>query len=444
MMKKNINNKVILGLFFLLGLMKFQAQENTQITIDEAVELALQNNANVKKAALDVQAANQKVWETIAIGLPQISGQFGYNYFLNAQEQPMPDFFYGTDNLLFLDSPVKQNISASATLSQLLFNGSYLVGLQSVKVYKLISELAKDKTDIAIKEAVHFAYTGVIVLDENLKTLEENRKISDKNLHDISEIYKVGLGEEQSVEQMQYNHSSLLVAINNAQQTRKTLLNSLKHLIGKPLSENLKLTTSLEKIIEKSSILQDENADLTNHIDLKLAENEVKSYELQLKNEKSKALPTVAAFLSGSINSYDKEFKLNDLIWHGTTIVGLSVELPIFSSFARKSRVEQAKINLEKALINKSETEINLQQQAQAKTIEYQNALATYNNTKELIRLSERIFNKQQTKFYEGIGSSFDLSQAERQKYDAQNQYIQAAFNLVQTKIALDKAIGKL
>ncbi len=444
MMKKNINNKVILGLFFLLGLMKFQAQENTQITIDEAVELALQNNANVKKAALDVQAANQKVWETIAIGLPQISGQFGYNYFLNAQEQPMPDFFYGTDNLLFLDSPVKQNMSASATLSQLLFNGSYIIGLQSVKVYKLISELAKDKTDIAIKEAVHFSYTGVIVLDENLKILEENRKISDKNLHDISEIYKVGLGEEQSVEQMQYNHSSLLVAINNAQQTRKTLLNSLKHLIGKPLNENLKLTTSLEKIIEKSTILQDENTDLTNHIDLKLAENEVKSYELQLKNEKSKALPTVAAFLNGSINSYDKEFTLNDLTWHGTTIVGLSVEVPIFSSFARKSKVEQAKINLEKALINKSETEINLQQQAQAKTIEYQNALATYNNTKELIRLSERIFNKQQTKFYEGIGSSFDLSQAEKQKYDAQNQYIQAAFNLVQSKIALDKAIGKL
>jgi len=441
------NNFLIV--LFLISII-LSSQEKSRYSLQEAIDTALKNNVNIKKAAIDLKIADAKVWETKAAGLPQISGSFGYNYFLDEQEQVFPASFSGNSNatgLVTIGTGIKQSMSAGATLSQLLFNGSYLVGLQSVKVYKMISELAKQKTEKGVKEAVQYAYSSVVVADENSRILNENLKISDKNLHDISEIYKVGLGEEQSVDQMKYNHSSLNMAIKNTEESKKALLNSLKYLLGISIDSKIELSTTLDELISKNTSLVDDISEksLENHIDLKIAENEVKSNKLQVKNEQSKYLPTVAAFLTDTYSAFSDTFEWNGgKYWNNTAIVGLSVEIPIFSSFSRKSKVEQAKLNLEKSEIDQLDLKQNLVKEAQNKKIDYENALSKFNNTKELIALSDKIFKKEQIKFYEGIGNSSDLSIAEKQKYDAQSQYIDASFQLIQSKIALDKALDKL
>ena len=173
-----------------------------------------------------------------------------------------------------------------------------------------------------------------------------------------------------------------------------------------------------------------------------MQQNQVKINELLLKLEKSKALPTLAAFFSTNANGMGT--KLNELNWNKPTMWGLQLDIPIFSGLQRHWKTEQAKMNLEKSHLDLNDTQRNLQNKAGSAYIDYENALASYNNAKELITLSNSIYNKQQIKFKEGMGTSFELSQSESQLLEAQTKYYEAALNLIQARTKLDEALGTL
>jgi outer membrane protein TolC len=148
-----------------------------------------------------------------------------------------------------------------------------------------MSALATEKTVFTIKEAIMMSYAAVLVTDENIKTLEENNKVSGKILNDTRETYKAGLIELQNVEQLEYSYKNLVTNLENLKRTKQKYLNALKYLIGYPQDEELKLLTSMEELIQKEQVLVDksEQVDITNHIDLKLKENALRISELQLK-----------------------------------------------------------------------------------------------------------------------------------------------------------------
>ena len=131
-------------------------------------------------------------------------------------------------------------------------------------------------------------------------------------------------------------------------------------------------------------------------------------------------------------------------MWNHPMLWGLQLDVPIFSGLQRHWKTEQAKLNLEKANLDLEDQKRNLENKAGSAYIDYENALASYNNAKELIALSTSIYNKQQIKFKEGMGTSFELSQAESQLFEAQTKYYEAALNLVQAKTKLDEALGTL
>lgn len=427
-----------------------QVKAQQSFTLDQSLQYAFENNVNVKKAKIDQVIADKKVKETIGIGLPQVDLQGSYNYFLNIPVQLLPGELAGQPAGTYI--PVKfgqkQSATGGVTVSQLLFNGSYIVGLESSRAYREMSALATEKTVFSIKEAVMMTYVAVLVTDENIKTLEDNVNVSAKILNDTKETYKAGLVELQDVEQLQYSYKNLVTNLDNLKRTRQKNLNALKYLIGYPLDEDLKLLSTMDELVQKNQVLVDQSAqvDFSNHIDLKLKQNALRISELQLKYQKSKSLPTLSAALSSSYNGFSNKFTFFDKEqqWFNTSVFALQLNVPVFSGLQRSYQTQQAKLDVEKAKLDRVDAENKLKSDYFGKVKDYENAYDSYKTAQDLVKLSSEIYRKQNIKFKEGLGTSFELSQSESQYFQAQAQLYLSVLDLIKTKIALDQAKGTL
>lgn len=413
------------------------AQETPQsFSLQEAIDFALENNRQAKNAALDIDAAKQQKWETTATGLPQVNASIDYQ---NLIKQQFESVDFNQDGIP--DFGAKNSVNASATLNQLIFDGSYLVGLQSAKVYLEISKNTKEKTDLEVRKAVINAYGNVLMAEESVSILKNNIKILQKNLDETTKIYENGLEEEESVEQLQITLSSVQSNLNNTKRLKTLAYQMLSITLGLDYNTPIILTDDLESLTVKN-ILQEviEDADVKNTIDYRIAANDKTSKELLLKLEKSKALPTLSAFLSGAYIGNNNEFKFlsNQQKWIGTATFGASLSIPIFSSGMRSAATQRAKINLDKAQITLDETEQQLKLQIEAAKSDFILATEEYENKKQNLNLAERIESKNQTKFFEGVGSSFELRQAQTQLYTAQQEFLQAMLDVINTKAELE------
>jgi len=328
----------------------------------------------------------------------------------------------------------------------LLFDGSYLIGLQSAKVYLQISELAKVKTERVIKEAVINAYGNVLLANESVKILENNKILLEKNLKETKAIVKNGLAEEQDAEQLQITLSTIKNQLNKTKRLRNISYKMLNISLGVDLNTNVNLSDSLESLAIKSTDLSlvNENFNLENHIDFRIAYNNIKSNELLMKYEMSQALPSLSAFVNYSkfANSDNFNFFRKDQKWFDSSLLGFSINVPIFSSFKRSSRTQQARIALEQSEIDLQETSQKLKLQVTNAKSEYQFSLDQYVTSKENLRLSERIEHKENIKFFEGVGSSFELTTAQNQLYQKQQEYLQAILSIINAKIKLENALN--
>ena len=410
----------------------------TNMSLQEAIDYALENNRTAKNAALDIEAAIKQKWETTATGLPQLNAAVDYQ---NALKRNV--FVFG-DQVIRVGS--KHTLTGTATLSQLLFDGSYLVGLQSAKVYLEISKNAKAKTDLEVRKAVINAYGNVLLAEESVAILERNISVLEKNLNDITKIFENGLEEEESVEQLKITLSSVKSNLNNTTRLKDLAYQMLNLTIGKPINDTTVLTEDLDALALQNIKLEllDTDNSIENNIDYKIAQNDKTSKELLVKLEKSKALPSLSAFINGGYTGNRESFNFTNTNekWYGSSIFGVSLNVPIFSSGMRSAATQRAKINLEKADINLTETEQMLNLQIESAKSDYQFAIEDYQNKKENLTLAERIETKNQTKFFEGIGSSFELRQAQTQLYTAQQELLQTMLDVITKKAELETLLN--
>ena len=443
--------KIFLLIFSISSIFStLRAQESATyaFTIDEAVNYALTNNYSVRTAKLDIDAAVKKKWETTTIGLPQINGKVDYQNWLKQGITLIPGEFFGGEPGEFMEVTfgTKQNLNATLTLTQLLFDGSYLVGLQSAKTYLKISELAKEKTDQKVKEAVINAYGSVLIAYESIIILEKNRAILQKNLNETKAILANGLAEEQDLEQQQITLSTIENQINKANRLEIIAKKMFNLTLGIPIDTQVVLKENLEELALSSSDMNliNSNFNLDNHIDYRIADNTVVSNELLVKFEKSQALPSLGAFINYSTyaNNDNDIFFRNNGDWFNSSLLGVSLNVPIFSSLQRSARTQQAKISLEQSEIALDETSQRLKLQVDTAKNKYQFALDHYQTSKQNLVLAESIANKEQIKFFEGLSSSFNLTNAQNQLYQQQQQYIQSILEIIQSKVELENALN--
>ena len=419
------------------------------LSLEEAIEFGMKNNRSIINADREILKAKKERWKTIAIGLPQISSEINYQNFLEMPVSLVPAEFFGGEVGTFreLTFGTKQNMIGSVKMEQLLFDGSYLVGLEASLVYLKISENLFEKTNLEVKKLITTTYTNVLIAQYTISFLEKNKKTLEVNLTEIHQLFKNGFEEEESVEQMQLSLAQVNSQLKYAQNLVKITKEMVKFVIGYPTEKPLVLESDLETIFNEEIYFKTspEIDDIQNNIDIKIADNNVKSESLQFKYEKSKSLPKLSGFINQTYTGNSDEFTFTERNqkWFGSTLVGLTLKVPLFSSLGRTAVSQKAKISLDQAITELTDTQERVRIEVKAAYNDYQLAIDNYFTEKENLRLAERIEKKNQTKFFEGMVQSFELRMAQMQLYTAQNNFVTAIQSVINKKTALETLLNK-
>ncbi|MDO6738336.1 TolC family protein [Wenyingzhuangia sp. 2_MG-2023] len=431
--------KTLLLVCIILGIgANAQDSKTYKLSLKEAVDYALKNNRTVKNAALSIQAAKQQKWETTAIGLPQINAKAEYK---NYVKYPLTGVEGGEDSFINFIFP-KQSLTPSVTLTQLLFDGSYIVGLQSAKVFLDITKNAKAKTDNEITKGVTSAYNNVLLTQESINLIQKNIASIKSNLFESKAMLTNGFIEEEDIEQLQITLNNLENNLNSLERMHTISLKLLRLTLGFTDDVAITLTEDLQTLISQTKQQATSFTDFSvfKNIDYQIAENEVNSKKLLYKLEQAKLLPTVSSFLTGNYIGNSSEFTFFDKSqnWIGTAMLGVTIDIPIFSSFASNAKRKRAKIDWQISQNKLIDTEEQIEINYQTIKSDLELAINTLDNKKRNLELAERIEHKNNIKYKEGISSSFDLRQAQMQLYSSQQEYLQAMVNVINKKAELN------
>ena len=440
--------KKLLYIFFLAGLIGFAQDTPASFSLNEAVEWGMNYNRTLKRATIEVQKAHKEKWKTLSIGFPQINANLIYQ---NNIEQPVsliPAQFFGGQAGEFAEVifGTKQTAMGTVELNQLIFDGTYVVGVQGIRHFIETAENVLEKTQIEVKKAIVTSYVNALVARESLAVLKKNALALEKNIEEAHQLYKNGFTEEETVEQLRLTLSSLNSQIRYLSKSTDLADNVFKLLLGIELTENLDFSNSLEELATLHLLKEDPTASYENNIDIRLAENEVTTEGFLYRLERAKGLPSFSAFLNGSYMGNNDEFDFTNSSqkWFGSSAFGFKLKVPIFSSFGRMASAQKAKLSVLQAETKLIEVKAQIY-------VDWQNALNNYALAKEEhatalenLSLAERIEKKNTTKFFEGLSGSFDLRQAQLQLYQAQQNAIQGMRNVILEKTILDTIINNV
>ena len=417
-------------------------QAENRMSLKQAIDYGISNSYAMRNASDDIRKARHKVWETTSIGLPQINGNIGLTNNLKLATITMPD----EDDVL-RDIPFGSKFSSSAGIgiSQLLFDGTYLVGLRASKTYLNISKKASEKTEFAIKEAVTQAYLTVLLTKEIVTIYSDNITEIERNLSEMEEIVANGMGEQQDVDQLKLSLNSLKNELDKNNRLELISVKMLNFVLGDDITNKIVLTDTFETIINSDfdDTLAFKEFNVKNHIDYQISDVNVEAKDLLVKAEQSKYLHSLSA--SAIFSKYKNAKSFSDITggsWGNSSSVSFKMNIPIFTSFGRKSIIKQEKLNLIKARRDRDQLERQLELNQETAKSDFVFAISNYNNLKEGLKLAERIEEREVLKFTEGLSSSFELTNIRNQLYSSQINYIQSLYSLIDNKTKLESTLN--
>ncbi|HBU77612.1 MAG TPA: transporter [Muricauda sp.] len=441
--------KTLISLLLILPWLASAQDTIPSLSLDQAIAYALEHNYSSINAERDIVDAQKQKWETIATGLPQINGAVSYQNQLKQPVSQIPAEFFGGEPGTYQEVVFgqAQSISATATLRQQIFDGSYIVGVQATKTFLEYSQNNKEKTELEVRKSVVEAYGNVLLARESIQISEKNKSTLEENLYETKRIYENGLGDEESVDQLQITLSTVDNQLKNARRMEEITLQMLNLVLGLPIETPTILTENLDDLTQKEIDfgLIDSEFNIENNVDYKMAANLNEQRFLELKLAKSRALPTLNAFINYGGNSFSNDFNFLDSgqQWFGSSILGVDLNIPIFSSLGRSASTQRAKIALEKAKTQFTEAQAQIRLQLESAKSDYILAIEQYGTSKENLELAERIENKNQVKYEEGLATSFELRQAQTQLYTSQQEYLQSMVDVINKKTALENILNK-
>ena len=401
----NQNDKKMRKLLLVLFISNicYSQSEVVSLSIEDAVKYGIENNRNLKNAEREIQMAYQERWKTIAIGLPNVSLDLNYLNNLELPTSLIPAEFFGGNKGDFseIQFGTEQTAIGSVRMEQLLFDGSWLVGLEYSKIFLATSENFYEKTLLEVRE-------GIVKLYSLVATLNEGAELS------------------------------LLQAI----KTRDNQINLLKLVLGININDELVLVTSLDDFIGNNVVFANsfEDFDTGKNVDIKISQNMFDTKRIEYKLEKSKQLPKISGFVSGTYTGYNNEFNFTDKSqsWFGSSVVGVNLEIPLFNANRMNVSSQKAKIAMEQARANLEEQEEKTQAEVIQKLNDYQLANKSLSVNEQNMNLAISIEDKNSIKFFEGLVSSFELRQAQIQLLDSQQKYLNSVIELISIKTELE------
>jgi outer membrane protein TolC len=436
---------------FFASLQLAQKKENA-FSLQEVCDYAINHNNRVGNARLDVDIAKKKIWETTAIGLPQINAKITYQDMLDIPTTLIPARIFDPkadkDEFMEMKFGTQHNASYELTVSQLVLQGSYFVALQASKVFLQLSVNSLRKTEIEIKDAVSKSYFLVLLSRRIRKNLKSNMEILQRILYETTEINKAGFIEDTDVDQIKITYLKLKYQLETIRRQIRNSERLLKYQMGLDLDSEITLKEDLDQILRKIDYneMMEKDSDFTSNINFLTVETLEKSQELLLKKEKSDYLPNISAFFSYKKSAMRDQFNFfnADEKWFPSTIAGININIPIFTSGMRAAKITQAKMELKKVKNQKADVLNGLKLSLADARSKFASAFGDLKSSKEHLALAKRIFEKTQLKFKKGLVSSMELSQTHNQYLDAQTKNANFIYSFLAARLALRKELNQL
>lgn len=450
MIKEEIMRYTLLSLFICLGagLPAFAQQDSVpfNLSLREAIDYAQTHQSSILNARIDEDIAANTVRQTIGIGLPQVSGNANFQDFLKLPTSLLPGEIFGQPGTQIpVQFGVKYQSTFGLEVNQILFDGTYLVGLQAAKTYRELSAKNTRRSRIETAVAVSKAYYSVLVSNEQVELLDANIARLKKSLGDTEALYKNGFVEKIDVDRLRVLNNNLETERGNVLRLLDLNVNLLKFQMGMPVQTKLKLSDNISSLqsLEETAVAADTTA-YRNRIEYSLLETQRRVNELNVKRFKSTLLPTLSAFANASQSYQSNSFSQLFDTSFPTTILGLKLAVPIISGGQKLYQIRNAKLEVRKTendLIN-LKNGINLEI-SQAET-NYRNGISSLENQKRNMELANEVLRVSRIKYEQGVGSSLEVTTAETSLKEAQNNYITALYDLLINRINLEQASGRI
>jgi outer membrane protein len=458
---------VILSVSMLISEVTF-AQAANNFSAQQTVDYGLKNAVQVKNALLDIKIQEQTNREITAQALPQLNGSINTTHYFDVAVQTLPNFIGPATYQVLIDQGVKDasgnpikmpdggfgNInaqfgvpwtaSAGLDLSQILFDGQVFIGLKARSAAMDLARRTADVTAEQIKANIYKVYWQLVVGKSQLGSIEANIERFQKLQHETNEIYKNGFAEKLDVDKV-------TVQLNNLQTEKEKIVQqlaagnaALKFLINMPQKETLILTDTLDEASLKAGIL-DSAYSYEDRKEIQLLNTAIKLNTFNVKRYQLSRIPSIVAFASYSKNAQRQQFDFfNKGDWFSASLAGIKISVPIFDGFARRSRIENARLALQKSKNNLEQTRESIDNDVFTARSKFTTAILTIDNQKRNVRLAEEVFVSTEKKYQQGLGSNQEIYNAQTELKVAQNNYYGALYDGIVARVDYLKAIGKL
>lgn len=423
-----------------------KAQQKNEFSIKQCVEYAAKNSATVKNALLDIKKQEQVNKEVTALAYPQVNASVGLTDYLEIPTSLIPAQFFGGAPGTFaaVKFGTKYNANGGIDASQILFDGQVFVGLQARNTLIKFAQKNAEITEEGIKVNIYKIYYQLVVGKKQLKTMEENVLTMQKLLHDQGEMFKNGFIEKLDLDKTTVQYTNIVTEKQKIENLLEAGHASLKFLIGMPQKDELMLTDTLNEDELKQGILET-GFKYTDRKEMQLLDYAKKLNEYNIRRYKLSYIPTVAAFASYSKNAQRSTFDFfGKGDWFTTSLVGVKIQASLFDGFAKKSKISQAKIDLQKTNNSIEQYKQLIDHDMEQAKLKMKSALLTLDAQKRNMDMAEKVYNTTKKKYEQGLGSSYELMQTQTELKLAQSNYYNASYDAINAKTDWLKATGKL
>ena len=434
--------RITLFTLLLLGGLLSPSQAQQAMSLDDCIQYALANAPDIKVAQLQVLDADWRIKENTSTALPQFSGSLAYQYFIQRPGIPANALGFGSSDEKIAFSAI-HSLTPTLSYNQLFFSNSYRVAKKAAQYYRNYVEQQLNVTKRAIHNQVVDAYLPALLISDNLATLDKNIANLDKMLSETRAINQAGFAEQLDVDRLDLSLSTLRSERGNLVRQREIVVNALKFSMGMPVGQDIALTDDVQKLMTLHT-----DADFTSELNLMnrpeyiqlLKGRELSALEVELNSKTW--MPSISGFIQYQ-PGYQGGFG-DDTKWFfiPSAVAGVSVNVPIWDGGGAKARRERAFINLQTLDAQKQTLENGIALEVENARKQYTNAQERVANQQKNLDLAQRIYDTTQTKYKAGVGSSFEVTQAEQGLYTAQQNLMQARYDLLSARISIKKALG--
>ena len=446
-MNKTTVLSIILSLFMGFSTSVVSAQKVMRFSLDEAVNYAYVHNFGIINAGKDLEIAKQQVKEALAEGLPQIGGSITYHDNVARPVSLIPgDFFGQPGKQIAVQFGTKYDAALSGHLSQLIFDGRYLVGVKAAKVAAEKADKDFFKNKLAVREQVSNAYYQALSVKESLHIVDSTLAVTQKLAGETKHVYKEGMTDDVAVDQLDLLVSNLKTTHNNLKNQSAIAMAFLKFYLGLTEKDSIVLTENMTTLInqKEKAVIDAGGFNLNQNIDLQTTQVAKRISELQVKLAQAAYLPSINATVGYTTQAQRNVWNFfNADKWYQSAIVGVTMNIPIFSSGKRHAKVMQAKLAYEKMQVTVKQTSNQLNIQYKTLSNDYMNARKVYEDKDQNRKVAEKIYRKTLEKFKQGMASSLDLLNTHNQFLNAESDYVNAQFNLLQSAEKLQRLLTK-